>query len=268
VREDTFSLLRLGSNASLVAGYASLRNAERLAPHAAAIAARAAKLERYAPGILVAVDGHLAEVEPHLDEILERLDEIEPHLPFVLRHLDLLAPHCGALLKHIDALLLYADDGGKYLDPLLPYVPRFVPLLDSLGPHLALLRPHMSKVLPHMPVIAPTAHRFARQLDVSANADILIFYFGWVLRVPWLGRSVLRLPFMPRLASFLAKRLPRRLARGRTCDYICDWSDCDVTAYTSEMAALNARDGCGRSFDGKRQRIRATSAVIRRMREA
>ena len=108
----------------LVAGYIGLRDAERLAPHAAAIAARITKLERYAPGILLAVDGHLGAIEPHLDDILERLDEIEPHLDFILRHLDVLAPHCGPLLKHLDALLLYCDDGGKYLEPLLPCVPR------------------------------------------------------------------------------------------------------------------------------------------------
>lgn len=129
IRQDTVSLLRLGSNASLIAGYAQLRDAPRLVPHAAAIAARMSLLERYAPGILLAVDGHLDAVEPHIDEILEKLDKIEPHLPFVLKHLDVLAPHCGALLKHIDALLLYADDGGKYLEPLLvrSQVPRGLP---------------------------------------------------------------------------------------------------------------------------------------------
>ena len=49
IRQDTISLLRLGSNAALVAGYAQLPGMDRLAPHAPAIAARAAKLERYAP---------------------------------------------------------------------------------------------------------------------------------------------------------------------------------------------------------------------------
>ena len=63
-------------------------------------------------------------------------------------------------------------------------MPRFAPLLDQLGPHLALLRPHMRALLPHMPVIAPSAYKYARQLTVSANADILLYYFGWVLRIP------------------------------------------------------------------------------------
>jgi len=270
VRADTISLLRLGSQPGLLAGYANLRDATRLAPHAAAIAARAYKLERFAPGILLAVDGHLDAVEPHLDDILDRLDQIEPHLPFILRNLDVLAPHCGPLVKHIDALLLYADDGGKYLEPLLPYVPRFAPLLDNLGAHLALLRPHMRRLLPVLPVIAPHAHRFARQLSVSANADVLLFYFSWVLRIPRLGGIVLRLPFMPRLASFLSTHLPARPVRGRTCDYICDWDGCDVDAYTSEQTAAAADAYCaglwGDSYEDKRRRIRATSALLRRMR--
>ena len=281
IREDTISLVRLGTQPQLVAGYAQLRDASLLAPHAAAIAARVSKLERFAPGILLAVDGHLEAVEPHLDDILERLDEIEPHLPFVLQHLDILAPHCGPLLKHVDALLLYADDGGKYLEPLLPYVPRFAPLLDQLGPHLALLRPHMRALLPHMPVIAPSAYKYARQLTVSANADILLYYFGWVLRIPKIGRWVLQLPFMPALAAFLCKVLPRRPVRGRTCDYYCDWDGCDLAAFTSEQVSVAASatarrylDGSacaalwGESYDRKRSKMRGTSALIRRMDEA
>jgi len=217
------------------------------------------------------VDGHLDAIEPHLDDILERLDEIiESHLSFVLNNLDVLAPHCGSLLKHIDALLLYADDGGKYLNPLLPYVPRFAPLLDDLGPHLALLRPHMSKLLPYMPVIAADAHRFSRALAVSANADILLYYFGWVLRVPWLGRWVLRLPFIPRLANFLCMRLPRWPVRGRTAHYICEWEGCDVAGYTTELSAQVADQYCsgkwGESYGRKRERIRGTSALLRRVR--
>jgi len=218
-----------------------------------------------------------APVEPHLDDILERLDEIEPHLPFVLRHLDVLAPHCGPLLRHIDALLLYADDGGKYLDPLLPYVPRFAPLLDTLGPHLAVLRPHMGKLLPHMAVVAPSAYRFANFLDVSANADVLLYYFGWVLRLPWgIGQLMLKLPFMPRLASFLAKRLPHRPVRGRSCDYICDWAGCDVAAWTSEQyvaaAASSARAAdcaklSGESLERERRTLRGAAAATRRMRK-
>jgi len=278
VYEDTVSLLRLGTQPELLVGFAGLRDAPRLAPHAVAIAARAAKLERYAPGIMVAVDGHLDAIEPHLDDILERLDEIEPHLPFVLRHIDVLAPHCGPLIKHLDALLLYADDGGKYREPLLPYVARFAPLLDELGPHLALARPHMSRLLPYMPVIAPSAHLYSKKLIISANADVLLFYFGWLLRVPRLGPWLLRLPFMPRLAAWLCRRLPHRPVRGRTCDYICDWEGCDVEAFSTEMYAAaatawgeNNLDCSGIWSDGyerTRQRIRGTSALLRRVRAA
>ena len=198
VRSDAASLVRLGTDPSLVAGYASLENADRLLPHAAAIASRVSILESHAPGLLLAVSGHIDVVEPHLDVILSRLDVIEPHLPFVLSHLPVLAPHCGPLLKHMDALLLFADDGGKYLEPLMPYVPQFAPLLDDLACHLVLLRPHMRKVLPHFEVMAPSAHKFSRQLKVSENADILLYYFGWVLRLPWLGRRILNVWGMPR----------------------------------------------------------------------
>lgn len=71
LRQDTGSLLRLGTNTSIVAGYAQLRQSPRLLPHAPAIVARAARLEQYAPGILLAVDGYLELIEPHLDTILE-----------------------------------------------------------------------------------------------------------------------------------------------------------------------------------------------------
>ena len=36
------------------------------------------KLERYAPGILIAVEGHLDAIEPHLDEILQRYPTPNP----------------------------------------------------------------------------------------------------------------------------------------------------------------------------------------------
>ena len=56
LRQDAASLLRLGSNVTLARGYLQLSSSSRLVPHAAAIVARAAKLERHAPGILLAVD--------------------------------------------------------------------------------------------------------------------------------------------------------------------------------------------------------------------
>ena len=216
IRQDSLSLLSMGTKPSLVSGYFFLNSSEQLIPHAAAIAARAEILEEHAPGILVAVDGYLDIVEPHLDKILERLDVsdseanqilhklttmsllaslasrfarfslrsqvIEPHLPFVLKNMNFLAPHIGCLLPHLDALLLFADDGGKYLDRLLPYVSKFAPLLDALKPHLLFLRPHLKHIMPHFHIIQKSAINFKDYPSVSANADVLVFYFGWVLR--------------------------------------------------------------------------------------
>merc|ERR1719272_28903 len=76
----------------------------------------------------------------------------------------------------------------------------------------------------------------------------MVFYFGWLLRVKYLGRFIMSLPSLPRLAALLVRVLPRRPVRGYTCDYECDYSGCDVTQYE---AALTARRefGCddGRS---------------------
>jgi len=239
LREDAGSLLRLGSNLSLAAGYLNLRGSTNLLPHAAAIISRANKLEKMAPGILEAVSEQeaLPLVEPHLDTILERLDDIEPFMPFVLANLEKLAPYTGAILDHFDSLVLYGDEGGKYLETLLPYLPIFAPLFDPLGPHLALLRPHLPKVLPHLDVIAPYAGRFAPYVAVSANADVMVWYFGWALRIKYLGRFVMSLPFLPRLAAFLVHRLPRRPVRGRTWDLVCDYDECDLTRYEAKLSA-------------------------------
>ena len=338
LRDDTASLLRLGSNLTLVNGYAFLPNAApRLLPHMAAIYAKAAKLERYAPGILGALSAtvpastlsatvpastlsatvpasttaamgdastaavasrpplvtpatatpavtivasddddstfsegvslarqwrqqqaalaessgsisaaaqpppeglsYLELIEPHLDEILERFDDIEPHIPFVLDHLDALAPHVGVILKHLDALLLYAqpatnDEHDTYMAALLPYLPFFAPKLDALGPHLALLRPHLRQVLPVLDRLAPHADRFAPYVAVSANADVLVFYFGWMLRLPLIPR-LLAVKGVPRACAWLARRLPRWPVRGRraalTADAQCDWEGCELS---------------------------------------
>ncbi len=237
LREDTFALLRLGSNLTLASGYARLSASPRLMPHAAAIVARASKLERFAPGILLAIDGYLDLIEPHLDDILERFEQIEPILPFVLDHLEVITPHAGILLDHFDALMLYADEDGRYLEELIEFLPVFAPKFDALGPHLALLRPHLDKLLPHLSIIAPVADRFAPYVAVSANADVLFWYLGWVLRVPVLGGWTLRLPFVPRVANWLARRLPRRPVRGFTWDYECciDPADCDVVEYEQRL---------------------------------
>jgi len=227
VRSDAMSLARITSRPDLLAGYARLPDAPLLLPHAAAIAARISLLEAHAPGLLLAVEGHLDVVEPHLDKILSNLDKIEPHLPFVLDNLPVLAPHCGILLKHMDALLLFADSDA-YLPSLLPYVPTFAPLLDDLACHLVLLRPHMRVVLPHLEAIAPSAHRFASAPAVSENADVLLYYFSWVLRLPAVGRRVLGAPGMPRIASLLARIMPKWPVRGGCAGVRCNFDGCDL----------------------------------------
>lgn len=77
LREDTLSLLRMGTNVTILQGYSRLfatrtDEAPRLLSHTAAIVVRATKLEQHVPGILLALDGHLERIEPHLDEILDR----------------------------------------------------------------------------------------------------------------------------------------------------------------------------------------------------
>mmetsp|Transcript_6378 Transcript_6378/g.19379 ORF Transcript_6378/g.19379 Transcript_6378/m.19379 type:complete len:265 (+) Transcript_6378:142-936(+) len=146
---------------------------------------------------------------------------------YILSNIDQLAPHCGTLLRHLDALLLYCDDDRRYLPALLDYLPILAPRLDALGPHLGLLRPHIGKVLPHLDVIAPCADRFAPYVAVSANADILLFYFSWALHLPG-ARLMLQLPGVPATAAFLSRRLPRRPVRGNTWDYECDWEGCET----------------------------------------
>ena len=97
--------------------------------------------------------------------------------------------------------------------------------------------PHLDKLLPHLPVIAPYAQSFKKYVRVSANADILLFYFGWILRIKGLRKLVLKLPFLPWFAALMVRVLPRRPVRGRTWDYQCSYEDCDVVQYEARLAA-------------------------------
>jgi len=219
-----------------------------LVPHLPAIYARLDKLESHVAPILERVLNnrrHLASIEPYLDEIMERFDDIEPHLPWILDNIDILAPYTGLLLQHIDELLLYGasdgDDGNYDLaEQLMPFLEYYVSRLDIVGPHLPLLRPHVPKLLKHNRVANITPHidrLFARgytDLSASANLDILLFWFGWTMRIPGLPKLFFSLPGSPRIVSFLARRLPKRFARGRgycsgvSCyadgDYGTDWN--------------------------------------------
>ena len=166
-----------------------------LIPHAPAILARLDKLESHVAPILERVLNnrrHLASIEPYLDGILERFDDIEPHLPWLLDNIDVLAPYTGLLLKHIDSLLLYTDVGecdgvgSQYAlaEQLLPYLEFYVSRLDLIGPHLPLIRPHIPKLLKHQRIAAlsPYVDKLwtsqGLDLSISANLDILVFYFG------------------------------------------------------------------------------------------
>ena len=207
-----------------------------LVPHAPAILARLDKLEVHVRPIIEGVLNdrqHLASIEPYLDEILERFDDIEPHLPWILKNIDALAPYTGLLLKHIDALLLYADADENLQDQsnsknkqyslanqLLPYLEYYVSKLDTIGPHLVLLRPHVPLLLKHNRIAKVSPHidkLFARgyesRLAASANINVLLFWLGWTLRIPFAPALFFALPFSPQLVSFLASRLPKKFAR-------------------------------------------------------
>ena len=215
-----------------------------LVPHVPAILARLDKLEVHVNPILERVLNnrrHLASIEPYLDDILERFDDIEPHLPWILDNIDTLAPYCGLLLKHIDELLLYADaddysndcgdnkgeNGYALAEQLLPYLEYYVSRLDVIGPHLPLLRPHVPQLLRNNRIgnISPHIDRlFARgyqDLSASANMDVLLFWFGWTLRIPGLPRAFFAIPGSPRIVSFLANRLPKRFVRGYCRNVTC-----------------------------------------------
>jgi len=232
-----------------------------LIPHVPAILSRLDKLESHVAPILERVLNnrqHLASIEPYLPEILERFDDIEPHLPWILDNIDALAPNTGLLLKHIDELLLYADckdysdtnneqnkqneqndDQYALAKQLLPYLEYYVSRLDVIGPHLPLLRPHIPLLLKYNRIgkISPHIDRlFARgykDLSASVNMDILLFWFGWTLRIKGLPRLFFALPRSPWIVSFLANRLPKRFVRkncsGVTCfvdnDYGYEWNN-------------------------------------------
>mmetsp|Transcript_70339 Transcript_70339/g.138281 ORF Transcript_70339/g.138281 Transcript_70339/m.138281 type:complete len:539 (+) Transcript_70339:130-1746(+) len=198
--------------------------------HAVGFYSRAAELERHVPNILPILERHLVNVEPHLDEIMEQFDKIEPHLAFVLTHIDVLAPHCGALMRHLEELLLYADESSgehaQYFPELLPYIEFFAPRLDVLASkkHLTNLRPHLPKLSVYVPYLAPLMDRIGDYPVVSANADVLVWYFGWVLRVPGLRRLVylwFLCPGTPWFIGWLARHLPKRPVRGQCSDVEC-----------------------------------------------
>jgi len=234
----------------------------KLVPHVPAILARLDRLESHVTPILSRVlnnKQHLGSIEPYLDEILERFDDIEPHLPWILDHIDTLAPYTGLLLKHIDELLLYAEvdeletigeecEGNSYAfaEQLLPYLEVYVSQLDLVGPHLPLLRPHLPQMLKYnrikilSPHVGSLFQKGYKDLSASANMDILLFYFGWALQIPFVPRMFFSCPGSPRFVSFLANRLPKRLVRGQSCDVSC-YADGDYGKGWNELSKENSK---------------------------
>jgi len=82
-----------------------------------------------------------------------------------------------------------------------------------LRPHVPLLLKHnrIAKVSPHIDRLFAKGYS---DLSASANMDVLLFWFGWTLRVPGLPWLFFRLPGSPTMVSFLANRLPKRFVRG------------------------------------------------------
>ncbi|CAE8607789.1 unnamed protein product, partial [Polarella glacialis] len=101
-----------------------------------------------------------------------------------------------------------AHHHSSYLPQLIHYVDWFVPRLDRLAPLLPLVRPHLPYIMPYLDRVLPYIENFANFPVASANADVVIGYFGWMLRVPFLPR-IMNLPWVPRIIASLSTVLPR-----------------------------------------------------------
>jgi len=189
------------------------------------------------------------KIEPHLPYILIHLDVLAKHCGPLLDHFDELMPYASSKAEISRAFdnwkACYAEQSNgqrvsadslaecvieswdeerdeseierktqdvSYLPRLLPYVDFLVPQLDVLAPHLPLVHPHLPHILPYMDDLLPYIPLFAAYPKASANADVLVGYLGWTLRVPLLPR-VLHLPLVPRLIAELSTLLPRRIIR-------------------------------------------------------
>jgi len=179
-------------------------------------------------------------IEPHLPYILLHLDVLAKHCGPLLDHFDTLIPYAEnkytlgrregvaqcftAPEEQIEQCVMANWDDGQedyelsegsktYLPKLLPYVDVLVPQLDELAPHLPLVHPHLPHILPYMDNLLPIIPRFVKYPDASRNADVLIGYLGWILRLPFLPQ-ILAIPRVPWLIAKLSTILPRRPIRG------------------------------------------------------
>lgn len=179
-------------------------------------------------------------IEPHLPYILLHLDVLAKHCGPLLDHFDTLIPYAEnkytlgrregvaecfvpADPEEIEQCVMENWDDGQegyelreesktYLPQLLPYVDVLVPQLDQLAPHLPLVHPHLPHILPYMDNLLPIIPRFVKYPDASRNADVLIGYLGWILRLPFLPH-ILAIPRVPWLITKLSTVLPRRPIR-------------------------------------------------------
>jgi len=188
------------------------------------------------------------QIEPHLPYLLLHLDVLAPHCGPLLDHFDELMPYASSkdeiarglegwtecymeqsgsdidvdtfaacVVESWDDVLPEAEikmryQETSYLPRLLPYVDFLVEHIDDLAPHLHLVHRHLPHILPYMEDLLPYIPLFASYPKASANADVLVGYLGWMLRVP----VVPRILYIPNVAKFIAELstlLPRKLIR-------------------------------------------------------
>jgi len=145
LRDDSNAILRLASNRSLVSGYAGLREARRLLPHAAAIYAKAAKLERYAPGILralsatVPVSTSSSSAAATTAQLVSTSDAVDD------------ATLGGAASSDdASAAAATAAPPPSYLELIEPHLDEILERFDDLEPHIPFVLEHMEQLAPHV----------------------------------------------------------------------------------------------------------------------
>jgi len=177
------------------------------------------------------------EIEPHLPYILLHLDVLAKHCGKLLDHFDALIPYASKVNDPVDLLVVGVCDEDpdgdleecllaawdtpmlveiverrqrekSYLPQLMNYVDFLVPRLDALAPHLPLVRPHLPYLLPYLHSVLPYIDLFTDYPHASNNADVLVGYLGWMLKLPVLPR-VLRIPLIPRFIARVSTMLPR-----------------------------------------------------------
>lgn len=210
VYEQTGTALRVATEtaASGVLMRDVLPNAPTLLTYAPGLYARATQLDGYMPAILPVLDGYLPLVEPHLETLIERFDDIEPHLPFCLQHIDIVVLHMSDLLEYLDDILLFARNHEVWQE-MEPMLLLFVTRVKSLGPHMRPIHTHLRRVRPHFRPLARHIDRLTPYVAISYNADVLLFWFGWLLQVPGLHRLI-EVPGVAAALAWLGPRLPRR----------------------------------------------------------